>query len=139
MALIERAERLFAALNSGDVDAAVAMVSPSAEIRIPSGPIAGAEGYRAWLETLFRAIPDMHHQIQGLVGESEQTIGFEYRVTGTFSGPLATPGGDAPPTGNAIDMIGADFWKFEGDLIVAYDVYYDQLEFFRQLGLTPPG
>jgi steroid delta-isomerase-like uncharacterized protein len=139
MGLIEQAERLFAALNANDLDAAVALVGPTAEVRTPGATFAGAEGYRAWLVTLFRAIPDMHHEMRGMAAESERTVAFEYRVTGTFTGPLATPKGDAPPTGNAIDMLGADFWEFEGGLIVAYHVYYDQLEFFRQLGLNPAG
>ena len=81
----------------------------------------------------------MHHEIRGLAAESDGTLAFEYCVTGTFTGPLATPNGDQAPTGNAIDMTGADFWKFGGDLIVEYHVFYDQLAFFKQLGLNPAG
>ena len=139
MSLIEQAERLFAALNANDLDTAVAMVGPTAEVRTPAGSFTGAEAYRAWLVTLFRAMPDMQHHLQGLAAESGRTLGIEYRVTGTFTGPLATPSGDAPPTGNAIDVIGADFWRFEGSLIVEYHVFYDQLDFFKQLGLSTAG
>ena len=139
MSLIERARRLFDALNANDLDTAVAMIGPKAVTRTPAATFTGPEAYRAWLVTLFRAMPDMRHELQGLAAESERTIAIEYRVTGTFTGPLATPAGDAPPTGNAIDVTGADFWRFEGDLIAEYHVYYDQLEFFRQLGLNPAG
>ena len=136
---IERADRLFAALNAGDLDAACAMIGPTAEIRTPGATFTGPEGYRGWLVTLFRAIPDMRHARKALAAESRHAVAFEYGVTGTFTGPLATPKGDAPPTGNAIDMVGADFWRFEDGLIAEYHVYYDQLEFFRQLGLNPAG
>ncbi len=138
MSLIRRAERLFAALNAGDLDAAVAMVGPVVELRTPTGTTTGADAFRTWLVTLFRAIPDMRHELQGLAAASEETVSFEYLVTGTFTGPLATPGGDVPPTGNSIHMLGADIWKFDGELIATYHVYYDQLEFFRQLGLKSP-
>ena len=86
----------------------------------------------------FRAFPDMHHEIQGITVESERTLAFEWRATGTFTAPLATPGGEVPPNGKTIDLSGADFWQVEGGLIVIYHVYFDRLEFLRQLGLTSP-
>jgi hypothetical protein len=79
----------------------------------------------------------MRHQIRGLAVESNQTFAFEWRATGTFAAPLATPEGEIPPNGNTIDITGSDFWGFAGDLTVKYHIYFDQLKFLRQLGLTP--
>jgi hypothetical protein len=42
-----------------------------------------------------------------------------------------------PPNGNTIDITGSDFWRFAGELTVKYHIYFDQLKFLRQLGLTP--
>jgi predicted ester cyclase len=92
-----------------------------------------------WISEHFRAFPDLRHEIRGLAVESNQTLAFEWRATGTFVAPLATPGGEVPPNGDTIDILGSDFWRFEGGLIVNYHIYFDQLEFLRQLGLTPTG
>jgi predicted ester cyclase len=137
MSLLERAQRLHTALNAMDLDKAVAMISPSAEIRTPMGSFTGGEAYREWISEHFRTFPDMRHEIRGLAMESNQTLAFEWRATGTFAAPLATPEGEILPNGNTIDILGSDFWQFEGDLIVKYHIYFDQLEFLRQLGLTP--
>ena len=32
------------------------------------------------------------------------TMDFEWRATGTFTAPLATPGGEVPPNGKTIDL-----------------------------------
>jgi hypothetical protein len=41
LSLFERAQRLHTALNAMDLDTAVAMISPSAEIRTPMGSFTG--------------------------------------------------------------------------------------------------
>jgi predicted ester cyclase len=137
LSLLAQAKRLHAALNAMDLDTAVAMISPSAEIRTPIASFTGGEAYREWISAHFRPFPDMHHEIRGIAVESDPTLAFEWRATGTFTAPLATPEGEVPPNGRAIDIPGADVWRFERGLIVAYHVYFDQLELLRQLGLTP--
>ena len=77
----------------------------------------------------------MHHEIPGITVESNWTVAFEWRATGTFTAPLATPSGEVPSTGKTIDLLGADFWRVEGGLIVTYHLYFDRLEFLQQLGL----
>ena len=137
MSLRQQAERLFTALNAKDFDAAAAMISPSADIRTPMGAFTGGKAYRKWIAEHFRAFPDMYHEIQGTSVESDQPLAFEWRATGTFTGPLAMPGGEVPPTGKTIDLPGADFWRCEDGLIVAYRLYFDRLKFLEQLGLAP--
>jgi steroid delta-isomerase-like uncharacterized protein len=135
MSLRQKTVDFFDALNRHDLDSAVAMVSPAAEIRTPMGSFTGGEAYRDWISTLFRAIPDMTHEITGFFVEAGETIGFELHAWGTMSGPLAGPAGDIPPTGRPMDVPGADFWRFEDGRIVAYHLYFDYSDFVRQLGL----
>jgi hypothetical protein len=78
----------------------------------------------------------MHHEIRGITVESDRTLAFEWRATGTFTAPLAMPGGEVPPNGKAIDLPGAEFWRVEGGLIVVHHLYFDRLEFLQQLGLA---
>ena len=136
MSLLKQAERLFTALNTMDLDTAVAMISPSADIRTPMGAFTGRKAYREWISEHFRAFPDMHHEIRDITVESDRTLAFEWRATGTFTAPLAMPGGEVPPNGKAIDLPGAEFWRVEGGLIVVHHLYFDRLEFLQQLGLA---
>ena len=136
MSLLKQAERLFTALNTMDLDTAVAMISPSADIRTPMGAFTGGKAYREWISEHFRAFPDMHHEILGVTVESDRTLAFEWRATGTFAAPLATPGGEVPPNGKTIDLPGAEFWRVEGGLIVIDHLYFDRLQFLQQLGLA---
>jgi predicted ester cyclase len=92
-----------------------------------------------WISEHFRAFPDLRHEIRGLAVESNQTLAFEWRATGPSSCLSRLPGAEVPPNGDTIDILGSDFWRFEGGLIVNYPIYFDQLEFRRQLGLTPTG
>ena len=49
MSLLKQAERLFTALNTMDLDTAVAMISPSVDIRTPMGACTGEKAYREWI------------------------------------------------------------------------------------------
>jgi hypothetical protein len=73
-----------------------------------------------------------------MAAESEQTLAFELHAFGTMTGPLTMPGGDFAPMGRKIDISAVDFWRFDNRLIVEYHLYFDRLDFFGQLGLTPP-
>jgi predicted ester cyclase len=122
-----------------DLDTAVAMISPSADIRTPMGAFTGGKAYREWISEHFRAFPDMHHEIRGITAESERTLAFEWGATGTFTAPLAIASGEVRPNGKAIDLPGADFWGVEGGLIAIYHIHFDRLEFLQQLGLASAG
>lgn len=138
MPLIDQVREFFTALNAHDLDTIVSKFSPSAHIRSPIGSFVGGEAYREWMLMHFRAMPDFTHEVRGLFAETDQTVAFELHATGTMTGPLAMPGGDLAPTGRSIDVSASDFWRYENGLIVEYHLYFDGLDFFRQLGLTPP-
>ena len=88
MSLLKQAERLFTALNTMDLDTAVAMIRPLVDIRMPMGAFTWGKAYREWISEHFRAFPDMHHEIRGITLESDRTLTFEWRATGTFTAPL---------------------------------------------------
>ena len=104
--------------NTMNLDRAVAMISPLVDIRMPMGAFTGGKAYREWISEHFRAFPDMHHEIRGITVESDRTLTFEWRATGTFTAPLAMSGGEVSPNGKTIDLPGAEFWRVEGGLIV---------------------
>ncbi|MDQ3760433.1 MAG: ester cyclase [Actinomycetota bacterium] len=137
MSLLKQAEQFFTALNAQDLDTAVKMISPSAEVRTPIGSFTGGKAYREWISMQFRAIPDFTHEIRGITVESDNTVAFELHAFGTHTGPMVLPSGEVLGTGNKINMTGADFWRIEDRLIVEYNLYFDRFEFLTQLGALP--
>lgn len=137
MSLFEKAQQFFDALNAQDMDTVAQMISPDCDVWTPIGAFTGGEAYRDWMAPQFVAIPDFTHVLPGIIAESGQSLAFEVRASGTHSGPLATPNGEIPASGRKIDMRGADLWQFEDGLISRYHLYFDSMEFFRQLGALP--
>jgi steroid delta-isomerase-like uncharacterized protein len=137
MSLYEHAQNFFAAMNAHDFDTMASMISPTAEIRTPQGSFVGGQAFCGWIGGLLRALPDFTHELHGMAVESGDQLVFELHAAGHFTGPLATPDGDIPPNGRRIDVPGADFWRFKDGLIVEYRLYFDQLDFLRQMGLAP--
>jgi predicted ester cyclase len=70
------------------------MTSPLVDIRMPMGAFTRGKAYREWISEHFRAFPDMHHEIRGITVESDRTLTFEWRATGTFAALLLMPGGE---------------------------------------------
>ncbi len=72
--------------------------------------------------------------------ENDDSLGAgEIRMTGTHTGPLATPtGGEVPPTNKRIEVKGAGFVRLnEKGEILEERRYYDVGALLRQLGLMP--
>lgn len=59
-------------------------------------------------------------------------------VEGIFSarqtGPVPTPNGEIPPTGNAVSFPFADFFEVSDGRCVSHRVYYDNLTMMAELG-----
>jgi ketosteroid isomerase-like protein len=64
-------------------------------------------------------------------------VAAEARFTATHTGPLASPGGDIPPTDKPVALDYVDVTRFAGGRIASEHVYFDQVAFLSQLGLLP--
>ena len=63
----------------------------------------------------------------------------EVTLTGTHEGPLLLPDGEeAQATGRRMCMRCCEICTVEDDLMISYQVYFDQLEMLAQLRLYPP-
>jgi predicted ester cyclase len=83
-----------------------------------------------------RARPDAHMVVQ-TVPESADTVAVEARFAGTFTGPLS-PQGEVPPTGQALELPFAEFFRFHGGRVSEHHLSYDQVAFMSTPGITPP-
>ena len=85
----------------------------------------------------FRAFPDLRVEVINIFEKGDRAAG-EIKMTGTNSGPLATPMGEVPATGKRIDLRGALVGRINAEnLIVEERRYYDTGTLMQQLGLAP--
>ena len=131
------AEKVQKAWDNQDMNALVQLYAEDATMIMPGEPepIQGREAIEKNQAAFFRAMPDMSMEFT-LILISGNHIVFEGIVRGTFTGPLASPEGDIPPTGKSAKLKFTFIAKVNADGLIEEDrTYYDTTEFMRQLGL----
>jgi steroid delta-isomerase-like uncharacterized protein len=124
------------ALNHGDLDAAVALFADDVETITPGGTLQGRDAFRALGEGFLAAVPDMRHEIVRTF-EDGDTIVVEGVYSGTQTGPLVTPQGTLPASGNAFAFPFVDIMQARDGRCVSHRVYWDNVTFLAQLGAVP--
>jgi steroid delta-isomerase-like uncharacterized protein len=100
-------------------------------------PLRGRAAVEKASADFFRAFPDLRVEVIDIFEKGDRAAG-EIRMTGTNSGPLATPMGEVPATGKRMDLRGALVGRINGaNLIVEERRYYDTGTLMQQLGLAP--
>jgi predicted ester cyclase len=126
---------LFEHLNARDLDA---MRPYAAEDEVQDLPMVGhIEGRGAvfeHFEAVIASLPDIHFDIEEVLGEGETAIAV-WRLTGTFSG---APFYGVAPTGRRIDIRGMDRFTIRDGKVLAVFAAYDSMDFSIQAGLLPP-
>jgi predicted ester cyclase len=79
------------------------------------------------------AFPDLKGTITSSA-EAGDTVAQEIRWQGTHSGPLTTPDGELPPTGNSMTVLAALIATYEGDRLVSFRHYFDLLAILTAAG-----
>jgi steroid delta-isomerase-like uncharacterized protein len=133
----EQHQRGVDAFNAGDAEAVAEIYAEDAVLHDPQAPqpFRGREAIRDSYEHMLRAYPDARVTMLNVHAEDD-LIMYELRFTGTNEGPIATPDGDIPATGQQVEML----------MVVVSDVdeegrfsdtrrYYDTAMMMRQLGL----
>ncbi len=124
------------ALNTGDLDAATASFADDVETITPGGTMKGLAAFRALGEAFLTAVPDMHHDIVRTF-EDGDTIVVEGVYSGTQSGPLESPQGTLPASGNSFAFPYVDFLEVRDGKCVSHRVYWDNVTFLSQIGAIP--
>lgn len=98
----------------------------------PSEPSIDRDAQKRRLESLQRALPDVHFSIEDLIAEGDRVV---FRVT-----VRATQRGDmfgVAATGKAVAFSAIDILRFEDGLIVEHWGFGDSAALLRQLGRIP--
>ena len=125
------------AFFSSDWDTAAKLYAPDAVAVTPDrGEVTGNDNIVAWSKELIDAFPDARYEPVNEY-ESGNTAIDEGYFTGTNTGPLQDPtGGTIPATGKSVRVRACDIATVENGVITSHRFYFDQMEFFGQLGLT---
>ena len=135
-ALLEMIQQHYHHLAEGDMDAATEVFDPDVETVTPGGTLKGLEEFRALGETFSTAMEGMRHDIVRSF-EDGDTVIVESIFSGRHTGPMVTPEGSIPPSGNQVSFAYADFLQARDGKFVSHRIYWDNLALMAQLGVAP--
>ena len=140
-AFVEDWARRFAdAWNRLDPDGVAAFCTEDVVWEDPTLPRTahGREDVRAFIRASAQAFPDFHlgWRSAPYIAPDEPIVLIRNRLTGTMSGTWSYTGLEA--TGQSIDILGVDEFRFRGELLEGVRSYFDRSEMARQIGVLPP-
>jgi predicted ester cyclase len=96
----------------------------------PKGPA----GVKQMFTAMINAFPDYQEKIEHIVAEGD-LVAVSYTLSGTFSGKY----GEIAPTGNKVKTTNMTLSRFKDGKQVEAWLYTDSLDWYRQMGVKPPG
>lgn len=126
--------------NARDSDRVLALVTEDIlweDPSIPGGSLRGKPAAREWMESLWRAAPDLTWESLGepFISFDGSRLAGMWRVTGHLSGPMRTTGW--APTGRGFELTGFEVLEFDGGLVRHEMSFADMAGFARQVGVLP--
>lgn len=134
---IEVARRHDEAWNTKDVEGRKAVAAPDLVLEMPGGMVLKGLDQVLQVEAAFwTALPDSQVQAASTYVDGDTVI-TEGTASGTHTGPIITPQGEVPPSGNPVNLRYVSVKTVVGGKLVAEHLYFDQMEFMMQLGAMP--
>lgn len=96
----------------------------------------GPEGMKRFERGWIQAFSDAGTEIVGLHGGDDFAV-VEFIGRGIHDGPLASPGGEIPPTGRRIETRFCEVFEARDGRLVRGRIYFDLATMLGQLGLMP--
>ena len=125
----------YAALDTGNLDEAFALLTPDYLVHLPDRPepVALAE-YERTAADMYRAFPDLQHAIEEMVAEGDR-VAVRLTARGTQRGAL----GALPATGRPMAIVETAFFRLCDSRIAEQWPQVDTLGMLQQLGAMPRG
>jgi steroid delta-isomerase-like uncharacterized protein len=126
------------AFNRHDPDAFTEVYAEDAVVFDPMQPepLRGRGAIRKDIVEFLTAFPDVKMEFVSKVSDGER-LAAELKLTGTHSGPLATPDGEIAPTNRRFEMRTGAFIRANGaGKVVENGRYYDLAGLMEQLGVS---
>jgi steroid delta-isomerase-like uncharacterized protein len=136
MDVIELARRYDEAFNAQDADGRIAIEAPDIEVVMPGGmKLRGREQVMEVARAFWEALPDGKIAVESQLAAGD-TVVAEGTLSGTHSGTFRTPQGEIPASGNSVTLRYAAVKRFRDSKLESEHLYFDQLEFLQQLGVS---
>jgi len=120
------------AVNSGELSRLNDFVSPNVIDNDPvTDQVPGALGYMRFFQSLRRAFPDMNIEVEQMVADDEDSVGFAYTFTGTHYGYYQGIAG----TGSKVQVRGMQISRFEDGKMSERWGNWDELGILKQIGM----
>jgi steroid delta-isomerase-like uncharacterized protein len=129
---------VYEGFNTGDVPLLLSLVTEDFELVDVALGMSwhGLQGWGEWLQNWATSMPDAQIRLDSITVEGDTVI-TEHTGGGTHTGPLNTPMGAIPPTGNTIRLQFAEVFEMRDGKIKVMRAYWDTGTLMRQLGLVP--
>lgn len=130
----EKTERIWELIERDDLDSLDEVLAEDVVLHVPGeAEVHGIDGYREIVRAFTRAFPDMTFELHDMFVDGDVVI-THYTGRGTHEGALQ--GIDA--TGRTIESPGVTIDRFEDGKVVEERNFWDNLDFFVQLGVMEP-
>ena len=124
------------ALNSGDLDGAVAIFAPNAAVHVTGAPDPlTVEGFKEFGRVILSAFPGGTSTVEDVIAEGNKVVS---RIT--YRGTHTRDMMGIPPTGKSVTVSETIIDQFADGKIVESWRLFDQMAMMQQLGVIPaPG
>lgn len=120
-------------VNAGDVEGVLELCTENVTLVWPVDVFEGKSEARRALQELFAAFPDFRRETDLTIVDGVHAA-TEFRASGAFEGG---PFAGYQPTGKGGTLHGSELVTTENGKLARVRVYYDQMEFAREVGLLP--
>ena len=125
-------KRFIEAVNKNELDQLNDMVSPNVIDNDPvNGQVPGPQGYIRFFRSLRCAFPDMNIDVEQIVADEDDSVGFVYTFSGTHNGDYF----GVSATGKNVQIKGMQISHFEQGKMTERWGNWDEHSILQQIGL----
>lgn len=130
----EATQRIWEIIESGDLDQLSEVLADDVVIRVPEeDEMRGIDAYREYVQSFTTAFPDTSFEVHDMFQDDDVVI-THFTWRGTHEGEIE----GIEATGKTIELQGMTINRFKDGKAVEDINYWDNLEFFQQLGVMEP-
>ena len=130
----EATQRIWESIENDDFDGLSEVLAEDVVLRVPGQEeIRGIDGYTEYIRTYKSAFPDTSFEVYDMFTDDDVVI-THFTWRGTHEGEME----GIEATGQTVETKGMTINRFEDGKAVEDINYWDNLEFFEQLGVMEP-
>lgn len=130
----EATQRIWEIIESGDLDQLSEVLADDVVISVPGeDEMRGIDAYREYVQSFTTAFPDTRFEVHDMFQDDDVVI-THFTWRGTHEGEIE----GIEATGKTVESQGMTINRFKDGKAVEDLNYWDNLEFFQQLGVIEP-